>query len=270
MWCWRRLLRVSWTARRSNQSILKEISPEYSLEGLMLKLNLQCSGHLMWRANSLEKPLTLGKTEGKRRRQQQRMKWLDSLTDSMTWIWANSKKQWRTEESGVLQSMESQRVGHDSETEQQQHVPWWFEISVYWKMITTRSLINSWIILDCKTLTVHIITFNYLQASWWNLMLWLACIGFLGGSDGKESAHNAEDLDSISGSGRSSREEKWQPTPVFLSGEFHGRAWWTTVRGVTKSRTPLWLIFFLIFMVKTWRTFPIKFIWLVQITLLSF
>ena len=141
---------------------------------------------------------------------------------------------------------------------------------IFLKMITTRSLINSWIILDCKTLTVHIITFNYLQASWWNLMLWLACIGFLGGSDGKESAHNAEDLDSISGSGRSSREEKWQPTPVFLSGEFHGRAWWTTVRGVTKSRTPLWLIFFLIFMVKTWRTFPIKFIWLVQITLLSF
>ena len=131
--CWRRLLRVLWTVRRSNQSILKEISPEYSLERLMLKLNLQCSGHLMWRANSLEKPLTLGKTEGKRRRQQQRMKWLDSLTDSMTWIWANSKKQWRTEESGVLQSMESQRVGHDSATEQQQHVPWWFEMSVFGK-----------------------------------------------------------------------------------------------------------------------------------------
>ena len=81
LWCWRRLLRVPWTARRSNQSILKEINPEYSLEGLMLKLKLQYSGHLMWRANSLEKTLMLGKTEGKRRRGRQRMRWLDSITD---------------------------------------------------------------------------------------------------------------------------------------------------------------------------------------------
>ena len=83
MWCWRRLLRVPWTARRSNQSILKEISPEYSLEGLMLKLKLQYSGHLMWRTGSLEKTLMLGKIEGGRRRGQQRMKWLDGITDSM-------------------------------------------------------------------------------------------------------------------------------------------------------------------------------------------
>ena len=83
LWCWRRLLRVPWTVRRSNQSILKEISPEYSLEGLMLKLKLQYSGHLMWRTDSLEKTLMLGKTEGRRRRGRQRMRWLDDITDLM-------------------------------------------------------------------------------------------------------------------------------------------------------------------------------------------
>ena len=95
LWCWRRLLRVPWTSTRSNQSILKEINPEYSLEGLMLKI--QCCGHLKWRTNSLQKTLMLGKTEGKRRRGWQRMRWLDSIINSMTWvhlvdpwIWANS------------------------------------------------------------------------------------------------------------------------------------------------------------------------------------
>ena len=83
LWCWRRLLRVPWTARRSNQSILKEISPEYSLKGLMLKLKLQYFGHLTQRINSLEKTLMLGKIEGRRRRGRQRMRWLDGITDSM-------------------------------------------------------------------------------------------------------------------------------------------------------------------------------------------
>ena len=83
LWCWRRLLRVPWTARRSNQSILKEISPEYSLEGLMLKWKLQYFGHLMRRTDSLEKTLMLGKINGRRRRGWQRMRWLDSITDSM-------------------------------------------------------------------------------------------------------------------------------------------------------------------------------------------
>ena len=83
VWCWRRFLRVPWTARRSNWSILKEISPEYSLEGLMLKLKLQYLGHLMQRTYSLEKTLMLGKIEGKRRRWWQRMRWLDVITDSM-------------------------------------------------------------------------------------------------------------------------------------------------------------------------------------------
>ena len=83
LWCWRRLLRVPWTARRSSQSILKEISPEYSLEGLMLKLKLQYSGHLMQRTNLLEKTLMLGKIEDRRRRGQRRMRWLNGITDSM-------------------------------------------------------------------------------------------------------------------------------------------------------------------------------------------
>ena len=83
LWCWRRFLRVPWTARRSNQSILKGISPEYSLEGLMLKLKLQYFGHLMQRADSLEKTLMLGKIESRRRRGRQRMRWMDGITDSM-------------------------------------------------------------------------------------------------------------------------------------------------------------------------------------------
>ena len=83
LWCWRRFLRVPWTSRRSNQSILKEINPEYSLEGLMLKLRLQYFGHMMWKTASLEKILMLGKIEGRRRRGWQRMRWLDGITDSM-------------------------------------------------------------------------------------------------------------------------------------------------------------------------------------------
>ena len=104
-----KLLRVPWTARRSDQSILKETSPEYSWEGLMLKLKLQYSGHLMRRTDSIEETLMLGKTEGRRRRGWQRMRWLDGITDSMTWAWANweigkDRKAWRAAAYGVAKS----------------------------------------------------------------------------------------------------------------------------------------------------------------------
>ena len=108
LWCWRRLLRVPCTARRSSQSILKKISPEYSLEGLMLKLKLQYFGRLMQRTDSLGKTLMLGKTEGRRSRGRQRMRWLDGITDSVD-IWVNSRSWWWTGKPGVLQSMGSQR-----------------------------------------------------------------------------------------------------------------------------------------------------------------
>ena len=118
LWCWRRLLRVPWTARRSNQSILNEISPWCSLEGLMLKLKLHYFGHLMWRADSLEKTLMLGKTEGRRRRGRQRMRLLDGITDTMDmglgalWQLVMDREAWHTVFHGVAKSWTIKRAEH--------------------------------------------------------------------------------------------------------------------------------------------------------------
>ena len=118
LWCWRRLgLESPLDCMRSNQSILKEISPECSLEGLLLKLKLQYFGHLMWRADSFEKTLMLGKIEGRKRRRWQRMRWLNGITASMDMGLGASRSWWWTGRPGVLRFMGSQRVGHDWVTE---------------------------------------------------------------------------------------------------------------------------------------------------------
>ena len=197
LWCWRRFLRVPWTARRANQSILKEISSEYSLEGLMLKLKLQYFGHLMRRMDSFEKTLMLGKIEGRRRREILKAGgegedrgwdgWMASPTQ-WTWVWVSSGSWWWTGKPGVLQSMGSQK----SDTTEQ----------LNWTPTTTNSYMSN----------------------------------FPGASVVKNLPANATDIGSIPGSGRSPGEGDGNPLQYSCLGNpTDGGVWRATVHGIAKE-----------------------------------
>ena len=179
LWCWRRLFRVSWTARRSNQSILKEISPGCSLEGLILKLKLQYFGHLIQRADSFEKTLMLGKIEGRRRRVRQRMRgWMASLTQ-WTWVWVDFWSWWWTGRPGMMQFMGSQRVGCDW-TELSPFSPicgvgcclgCWAQTgtedwSLCWGMLSFASLLATFILSQLSLLVVIWYYFRWREVPW--------------------------------------------------------------------------------------------------------
>ena len=158
MWCWRRLLRVPWTARRSNQSILKEINPEMSLEGMLLKLKLQYFGHLMWRVDSLEKTLMLGGIRGRRRRERPRMRWLDGIMDLMDMSLSElrelvmDREAWHSAIHGVAKS------GHDWVTE----LNWIYIFATFSLFILHWVPSTSWLILNCFLYTMSIFRSSWL------------------------------------------------------------------------------------------------------------
>ena len=158
LWYWRRLLRVPWTARRSNQSILKAISPGCSLEGLMLKLKLQYFGHLIWRADSLEKTLMLGKIVDGKRRGWQRMRWLNGIPDSMDTSLGNSESWWWTGRPGVLRFRGSQRVG----------LNWTTELN-WWKVVCLKAIFKCFLWVNSYTAYRKLI--NFLRKLYYQLSL---------------------------------------------------------------------------------------------------
>ena len=248
LWYWRRLLKVSWTARIFNQWIVNKISPEYSLEGLMLKLKLQYFGHLMQKTDSFKKTLMLGKTEGRRRRGWHRMRWLGGITDSMDTSWVSSGSWWWTWKPGVLQSMGSQRVRHDWAN--------WTELNSLLKFSLCSSILLPGSVSIFMTITLNSIGYiayllhlsfywvlycsfieNYSSIVQFYLIIcvYLYVVGrcvcllvlkkwpyiytyvFPGGSDGKESSCIAGNLGWIPA--KITWRRAWQPSPVFLPGE---------------------------------------------------
>ena len=173
LWYWRRLLKVSWTARIFNQWIVNKISPEYSLEGLMLKLKLQYFGHLMQKTDSFKKTLMLGKTEGRRRRGWHRMRWLGGITDSMDTSWVSSGSWWWTWKPGVLQSMGSQRVRHDWAN--------WTELNSLLKFSLCSSILLPGSVSIFMTITLNSIGYiaYLLQYHWYYIVLLLKIIPLL-------------------------------------------------------------------------------------------